>query len=98
MGEELLRLSGAGALAYIGCNTGSQPCALTLQRGFVEACSNPGIRLGDAWNAGLRYYFAEEHLADLKPDAGWYPPSIFFQGMKFMLFGDPTVSISPGHR
>jgi hypothetical protein len=24
----------------------------------------------------------------------WYPPSIFFQGMKFMLFGDPTLPLA----
>lgn len=28
-----------------------------------------------------------------QPDAGWYPPSIFFQGMKFMLFGDPSLRL-----
>lgn len=27
------------------------------------------------------------------PTAGWYPPSIFFQGMKFMLFGDPSLDL-----
>jgi len=82
-----------GAIGYIGCNTGSQPCALTLQRGFVLAASQPHIRIGDAWNEALRFYYAEERLAELKPDKGWYPPSIFFQGMKFMLFGDPTIEL-----
>lgn len=91
LGEELLRMPEGGAIAYIGCNTGSQPCALTLQRGFVETAGQPGIRLGDAWNEAIRYYHRHERLADLKPDAGWYPPSIFFQGMKFMLFGDPSL-------
>jgi hypothetical protein len=93
LGEELLRKSNGGAVAYIGCNTGSQPCGLTLQRGFVEAAMQPHIRVGDAWNEALRYYHAHERLEALKPDAGWYPPSIFFQGMKFMLFGDPTIEL-----
>ena len=93
LGVELLRMPQGGAAAYIGCNTGSQPCALTLQRGFVEAAGQPQIRLGDAWNAAIRYYYPHEHLGELKADAGWYPPSIFFQGMKFMLFGDPTLEL-----
>jgi hypothetical protein len=37
------------------------------------------------------YYYKHEYLAELKPTKDWYPPSIFFQGMKFMLFGDPTL-------
>jgi hypothetical protein len=93
LGEALLRMPAGGAIVYIGCNTGSQPCALTLQRGFVLAASEARIRVGDAWNEALRYYHAQERLAELKPDKGWYPPSIFFQGMKFMLFGDPTIEL-----
>lgn len=94
LGEELLRLPRAGAVAYLGCNTGSQPCGLTLQRGFIEAVAQtPRVRLGDAWNEAIRYYHQHERLAGLKPDAGWYPPSIFFQGMKFMLFGDPSLEL-----
>jgi hypothetical protein len=26
-------------------------------------------------------------------NADWYPPSIFFQGMKYMLFGDPSLQL-----
>ena len=48
----------------------------------------------DCWADAVRYYYDAEHLADLKPDAEWYPPSIFFQGMKFMLFGDPTLPLA----
>ncbi len=55
-----------------------QPMAAPHQRGQF----NPG---------GLGY--EKEHLATLKPDSGWYPPSIFFQGMKFMLFGDPSLKV-----
>jgi hypothetical protein len=93
LGEELLRMPEGGAVAYIGCNTGSQPCGLTLQRGFVLAAKQSSIRLGDAWNEAIRYYHQQERLAELKPDNGWYPPSIFFQGMKFMVFGDPTLEL-----
>lgn len=93
LGEELLRMKEGGAIAYIGCNTGSQPCALTLQLEFVKAMETKNVRLGDAWNQALRHYFEHEHLAELKPTSGWYPPSIFFQGMKFMVFGDPTLEL-----
>ncbi len=94
LGEQILTRSARGAVAYIGCNTGSQPCALTLADGFVTALARePGGRLGDLWNAALRHYVAAEHLDTLRPNADWYPPSIFFQGMKFMLFGDPTLPL-----
>ncbi|HZU37794.1 MAG TPA: C25 family cysteine peptidase, partial [Gemmataceae bacterium] len=36
LGEQLLRHGPDGAVAYIGCNTGSQPCGLTLLEGFVR--------------------------------------------------------------
>ncbi len=89
LGEGLLRIGPTGAVAYIGCNTGSQPCALTLLEGFVAGLKQQ--RLGDCWNHAIGHYYAKERLADLKPNSDWYPPSIFFQGMKFMLFGDPSL-------
>ncbi len=36
-----------------------------------------------------------EHLATLVPNDDWYPASIFFQGMMFMVFRDPTLRL-PG--
>jgi hypothetical protein len=99
LGEQLLRAGPAGAVAYIGCNTGSQPCGMTLMEGLVDAIARrqhePGqVRLGDCWKDAEAYYFDHEHLAELKPTADWYPASIFFQGMKFMLYGDPSVPIA----
>lgn len=89
IGEVLLRQGPNGAVAYIGCNTGSQPCALTLMEGFISGLKLE--RLGDCWNHAITHYHTKEHLAKLKPTSSWYPPSIFFQGMKFMLFGDPSL-------
>jgi hypothetical protein len=95
LGEQLLKRGPDGAVVYIGCNTGSQPCALTLAEGFVAALATadrPGV--GDCWASAVTYYYDKERLAKLKPNDDWYPPSIFFQGMKFMLFGDPTLPLA----
>ena len=98
LGAQLLSRNEFGGIAYIGCNTGSQPCALSLVEGFVNAvAAAPAPRLGDCWAAAIRHYYEREHLASLKPNADWYPPSIFFQGMKFMLFGDPTLPLPANH-
>jgi hypothetical protein len=96
LGEQILKRTPTGAVAYIGCNTGSQPCGLTLVEGFVGALAEmEKPRVGDCWTAAIRHYHAKEKLTDLKPSDSWYPPSIFFQGMKFMLFGDPSLRM-PG--
>ncbi|MHB8956905.1 MAG: C25 family cysteine peptidase [Pirellulaceae bacterium] len=93
LGEQLLRQKADGAVAYIGCNTGSQPCGLTLVEGFTKALTaNPQARLGDCWSDAVAYYYQHEQLETLAPTESWYPASIFFQGMKFMLFGDPSLS------
>jgi hypothetical protein len=41
----------------------------------------------------LRVYVEREHLADLTPSDSWYPPSIYFQSMKFIVLGDPTTRV-----
>ena len=60
----------------------------------VAAAGANGATVGECWNAALRHYVEAQRLADLKPVEGeWYPASIFFQGMKFMLFGDPSLRL-----
>ena len=94
LGEQVLKRGLDGAVVYIGCNTGSQPCALTLLDGFMVAAGKPDRpRIGDCWVSAVSHYYEKEGLARLVPNRDWYPPSIFFQGMKFMLFGDPTLPI-----
>ena len=57
LGEEVLKRSTNGGVAYIGCNTGSQPCGLTLMEGYLAALAKmPEPRLGDCWNGAVRYY------------------------------------------
>jgi hypothetical protein len=94
LGEAALRQPDGGAVAYLGCNTGSQPCALTLLAGFSQALATADApRLGDLGGSVVRYYHAQERRAELRPTSSWYPPSISFRGMKFMLFGDPTLRL-----
>ncbi len=96
LGEIMVRRGPGGAVAYIGCNTGGQPCALTMLEGFVDALRDlPEPTLGDCWARAIDHYYDAEHLATIKPNDDWYPPSIFFQGMKYMVFGDPALRL-PG--
>ncbi len=54
LGELMVRRGMSGAVAYIGCNTGGQPCGLTLLEGFVRSLRDlPEPTLGDCWAAGL---------------------------------------------
>jgi hypothetical protein len=99
LGEQMLKRRETGAVVYIGCNTGAQPCAITMLEGFLAAMRRQDPPLvGDCWVSAIHYYYDKEKLAKLVPNNDWYPPSIFFQGMKFMFFGDPTVPFahSPG--
>jgi hypothetical protein len=94
MAEAAVRRRDGGAIAAIGCVTGSQPCAHTLLDGFVAAMSSaPTAAVGDWWTAALREYVRAERLMELTPTASWYPPSVFFQAMKFVCLGDPTVRL-----
>ncbi len=105
-GSESRGTQGKGAIVYIGCNTGSQPCAVTLEHAFVDAIAARAakgevggrVRVGDCWADAQAAYFEREHLATLKPNADWYPASIFFQGMKYMMYGDPTVEMATGKK
>ncbi len=97
LGEQLLRRGPDGAVAYIGCNTGSQPCGLSLLTGFAksyaegERTGQSPPRLGDCWTGAVKFYHVDQRLTELKPTESWYPASIYFQAMKFMCFGDPSL-------
>jgi hypothetical protein len=57
VGRHLVTASADGAVAYIGCNTGSQPCAITLMEGFVAALGRAAKpRLGDLWAQAIACY------------------------------------------
>jgi hypothetical protein len=60
--------------------------------GFVQAIATKRT-IGECWSAAIEWYWEKEGLATITPTESWYPASIFFQGMKFMLFGDPSLGI-----
>jgi hypothetical protein len=94
LGKELLSAGPNGAVAYIGCNTGGQPCGLGLMDGFTRVWgSDPSARLGDCWAKSVAAYYDQNQLATIKPNADWYPPAIFFQPMKYMVYGDPSLKL-----
>ena len=95
LGKALLNAGPNGAVAYIGCNTGGQGCAMTLLDGFTAGLDHGHTRLGDCWVYAISYYYDHEHLATLAPNDDWYPPAIFFQAMKYMVYGDPTLPLAP---
>jgi hypothetical protein len=94
LGKKLVIAGSTGAVAYIGCNTGGQPCALVLMDGFMKNLrQSPATRLGDCWKEAVSYYYDQQQLDVLQPDEGWYPASIFFQAMKYMVYGDPSLRL-----
>ena len=92
-----MRRPGGGAVAAIGCDTGSQPCAVSLLAGFSETLgSREECTLGELWIGAITRYRASERIMELAPTPDWYPPSVFFQGMKFVVLGDPALRLRHG--
>jgi len=52
------------------------------------------VLIGARWMTALTRYVHAERLRERKPIDSWYPPSIYFQPMKFVLLGDPTARIN----
>ena len=81
LGKSLLIDGPNGAVAYIGCNTGGQPCALTLLEGFMAGLKRGGrSRIGDCWTYAISYYYDKEHLATLAPERRLVPAEHFLPG------------------
>ena len=94
LGATAVRMAEGGAVVYIGCDTGSQPCAHTMLDQFAGfLADHPDAAMGEAWRHAVARYIELEHLRDLTPTDSWYPPSIYFQPMKFVFLGDPTARI-----
>lgn len=94
IGAKAVQMADGGAVAYIGCTTGSQPCAHTMLDEFARfMADDPDAATGAALRHTLTRYVELERLRELRPTDHWYPPSIYFQPMKFVYLGDPTVRI-----
>ena len=69
LGEAMVRRGPSGAVAYIGCNTGGQPCGITLLEGFVGALRDlPEPTLGDCWVRAIDHYYQAEHLETIEAE------------------------------
>lgn len=96
MGAKMVRENKGGAVAYIGPNKGGQPGEIALLEGFVKTL--PELNeptLGDCWTGALTRFCDAAHLETVQPDADRYPPSPFFQAMKYVVLGDPALRL-PG--
>jgi choice-of-anchor C domain-containing protein len=95
LGVEFVR-SENGCVAYIGGAVGTQPgLALPMMAGFIDYTTQHGTpRIGDAWNWGIIRLYHDMNIAKLQP-TNWVQNAIFHQGMKFQLFGDPSMRL-PG--
>jgi hypothetical protein len=73
----------------------SQPWGMTLLDGFIQGTrANREPRVGDCWAHAISYYYKEQGLADMKPDGNWERPAQFFQPMKYILYGDPSLPMA----
>lgn len=93
LGTDFLRSSPNGAVAYIGCNMVAQAFAWPMVKSVIDYdTSHREPRLGDAWNAALTEYYHSHHLDTIQPH-DWVQSATFHQGMKFQLFGDPSLRL-----
>ncbi len=107
--ENFLFKTSAGAIAYIGSYTGSQPWALVLAKKFFAAYDNLSsassgpVILGDMWNKALMDYYWERGKDPITGEClttryysdsnYWIPGTIYHHIRKYMLFGDPSLRL-----
>lgn len=92
-GENILIKRKTGAVAYVGCITGSQPTAVDLLKFFFESLNQGFNTLGSMWNYMIQRYY-EVFVPPVnvnKPD--WTIVANFHQPWKFFLMGDPSLRI-----
>jgi hypothetical protein len=96
LGKRMLRDGPGGAVAYIGCNVTSQSYGMTLLDAFIGAiASGREATLGGCWDASLEHYGREKALDRAGPGSGWGPLAEFQGGMRYTLFGDPSLPVPP---
>ncbi len=93
LGVEFVRCPQNGCVAYIGCCVGSQSMAWPMMEGFIEfIAAHDEPRLGDAWAGAIVKYYDVMGIATIKAH-DWVQVAIVHQGMKFQLFGDPSMRL-----
>jgi hypothetical protein len=95
-GERLLRSPTGGAVVYMAAAQARSPARSRCSRASprpspprpTRASATPGT-------APCATTTRASGLSELVPTDSWYPPSVFFQGMKFLFLGDPTLRLTP---
>lgn len=93
IGEEFVVKHDIGAIAYIGCCTGSQPSASDLDKYFFEAYSLNHHILGEMWRHMIRIYYLNRSFPDTLSGTNWGMVAAFHQPWKYHLFGDPSLRV-----
>lgn len=97
IGPERFHRSMAGYLAHRQVQRPTEWASLESVLKESQSVDDPERLKRWITEPGASVYHQAEHLETLKPNNDWYPPSIFFQGMKYMVFGDPALRL-PGSR
>lgn len=84
------------ALPWIaGCALASVESLESLEALEADQPGDGGV--GDALIHAVTRYIAEEKPRELQPTESWYPPSIYFRPMKFVLLVDPSARVGERH-
>ena len=95
LGEIMVRRGPNGAVAYIGCNTGGQPCGLTLLEGFVKALHDlPEPTLGDCWAQADRPLLCRRTSRDHQAQRRLVPSQHFLPGHEIHGLRRPGLEIA----
>ena len=82
----------AGAIAYLGGNTGMQSYAGALLEYFFQGLPTC-YTIGEAWQRMIRQYYENYGLPGSLAETNWFEVAKYHQPWKFMLFGDPSLRI-----
>lgn len=95
MAEYFLLKGDTGAIAYIGCYTGSQAAGQELDKHFFEGCrySFKPATLGSVWNYAVNRLIDNNFHFDPNTEIDWYPQAAYHHIQKFLLFGDPSLMV-----
>ena len=93
LGEHITVKMSAGAIGFVGSQTGAQPYSIDLNKFFFKAIHAEGRTLGEMWNYMLHEYY-DAHVPPLNVDPpDWTKVAEFHQPWKFFLFGDPSLRL-----